>query len=53
MDMGYGKKRLERNKDFINDNLRNIQTDDGTRIMELRKELIEQAGIFIEMPNFS
>ena len=53
MDMGYGKKRLERNKDLINDNLRNIHTDDGTRIMDLRKELIEKAGIEIEMPTFS
>ena len=53
MDMGYGKKRLERNKDLINENLRNIHTDDGTRIMDLRKELIEKAGIEIEMPTFS
>ena len=53
MDMGYGKKRLERNKDLINHNLGNIHTENGTRIMELRQELIDKAGIFVEMPSFS
>lgn len=57
MDMGYGKKRLERNKDQIN-NLLNVITSDEKdkskpRIMDLHKELYEEAGIYIEMPNIA
>lgn len=51
MDNGYGKTRLVRNKDDLNRYLANAYTDDGTRIMEFRKELIDKVGICIEMPD--
>ena len=57
MDMGYGKKRLERNKDQINELLNTITSDEEDkskkRIMDLHKELYEEAGIYIEMPNIA
>jgi hypothetical protein len=50
MDMGYGKKRLERNKDYINARLQTVTVVEGEKIMDLHRELIEGAGIEIEMP---
>lgn len=50
MDMGYGKKRLERNRDWINEQLAEVTTVDDHRIMDLHRELHEEAGIYIEMP---
>ena len=50
MDMGYGKKRLVRNSDYINHYLGNVVTKDGSRIMDLHRELIDKAGIYVEMP---
>lgn len=50
MDMGYGKKRLERNKDYLNGMLGVISSASDQRIMDLHRELYEEAGIYIEMP---
>lgn len=50
MQMGYGKTRLERNKDYINKRLGEINRDDKYRIMDLHRELLNSAGIYIEMP---
>lgn len=52
MDMGYGKTRLERNKDAINKWLTTLTEADGVGVMDLHKELAEDAGIYVEMPNF-
>ena len=52
MDMGYGSKRLNRNKDWVNGWLK-ITTapgEHGDRILDLRRKLIDEAGIYIEMP---
>ena len=50
MDMGYGRTRLERNKDYINERLKTVTVVEGEKIMDLHKELYEGAGIYIEMP---
>ena len=50
MDMGYGHKRLNRNMNYINKWLSRVNRDGDTNIMELHRELIDGAGIFIEMP---
>ena len=52
MDEGYGKKRLDRFKNYLNTYFENIYTDDGTHIMEFRQKLIDEVGIFIEMPSY-
>lgn len=50
MDLGYGKVRLERNKDYVNARLKTVTVVEGERIMDLHKELVDGAGIYIEMP---
>ena len=52
MDMGYGSKRLNRNKDSVNRWLERVTEpgEHGDRILDLRRKLIDEAGIFIEMP---
>ena len=50
MDLGYGKIRLERNKDYVNARLRTVTVVKGERIMDLHRELVDGAGIYIEMP---
>lgn len=50
IDMGYGYKRLNRNKDQLNRWLGVGSQDEGMRIMDLHRELIEGVGIYIEMP---
>lgn len=48
MDLGYGKKRLERNKDWLNEYLR--ESEKGTfNIMDLHRELVDGVGIYIEI----
>ena len=51
MDMGYGEKRLNRNMENVNRWLRNVTDDEGDRIMDLRQQLIDGVGIYIEMPD--
>lgn len=51
MDMGYGKMRLGRNKDYINSRLAVINKDDGHRVMDLHRELLDGVGVYIEMPD--
>lgn len=51
MDLGYGKKRLERNKDQMTDYL--DRADRGEiPIMQMHKELLDGVGIYIEMPKW-
>lgn len=50
MDMGYGEKRLNRNRDFVNARLARINVEDGSRFADLHRELLDGAGIYIEMP---
>lgn len=47
MDMGFGKVRLERVKGYIQDMLNGLAELD---IWSIRKELIDEAGVYIEMP---
>ena len=49
IDLGYGKKRLERNKDWINDYLRKCDNDE-MHIMDMHQELVDKVGIYIERP---
>lgn len=51
MDMGYGHKRLNRNMKYINSWLARVNHEGDMSIMQLHRELFEEAGIFIEMPN--
>ena len=51
MDMGYGNKRLNRNMGYVNEWLRRTSREGDISIMQLHKELFQDAGIFIEMPN--
>lgn len=50
MDMGYGKKRLNRVKDAMNKKLNDIEDPMGEDAMKMRQELIDEMGIYIEMP---
>lgn len=50
MDMGYGKKRLTRIKDAMNQKLREVSDPMVTGAMEMRQELMDGVGICIEMP---
>ena len=52
MDLGYGSKRLNRNKDWVNRWLDDVTApgEQGDKILDLRRKLIEEAGIYIEMP---
>ncbi len=52
MDMGYGSKRLNRNKDFVNKWLERTTEpgEHGDRILDLRRKLLDGAGVYIEMP---
>ena len=50
MDMGYGKKRLNRVKDAMNRKLTEISDPMGKGAMEMRQELMDGVGIIIEMP---
>jgi hypothetical protein len=50
MDMGYGRKRLNRNMKYINSWLARVNHEGDMSIMQLHRELFEEAGIFIEMP---
>lgn len=50
MDMGYGKKRLVRVKDSMNQKLEEIGDLMGESAMKMRDDLIDGAGIIIEMP---
>ena len=50
MDMGYGKKRLNRVKDAMNLKLKEVGDPMGKDAMEMRQELIDGVGIIIEMP---
>lgn len=50
MDMGYGKKRLTRIKDAMNQKLREVSDPMGVGAMEMRQELMDGVGICIEMP---
>lgn len=51
MDLGYGKKRLERNKDQMNEYLRRLDRDE-LHIMQIHKELLDGVGIYVEMPRW-
>lgn len=51
IDIGFSKEELNKNKDLINEKLATLPTSTGMRIMDLHKELIKEAGIFIEKPN--
>lgn len=48
MDMGYGKVRLTRVKDGLKEYLDHMKEKD---VMEMRRELFDRFGIYIEMPN--
>lgn len=50
IDMGYGKKRLNRVKDAMNLKLKEVGDPMGKGAMEMRQELIDGVGIVIEMP---
>lgn len=50
MDMGYGHKRLNRNRECIRGWLDRVDQDGDVSIRRLHKELYEDAGILIEMP---
>ena len=52
MDMGYGNKRLNRNKDWVNEWLMKATEpgEHGDKILTLRRKLFEEAGVYIEMP---
>lgn len=50
MDMGYGKARLTRIKDAMNEKLKENSDPMGTGAMEMRRELMDGVGICIEMP---
>ena len=50
MDMGWGKIRLNRLKDRLNEILAEHESDDGDACLKMREELIERAGLEIEMP---
>ena len=50
MDMGYGKIRLNRVKDAMNENLNQYRSDIDISVMDWRRELVEKVGIYIEMP---
>jgi hypothetical protein len=52
MDMGYGKMRLNRNSDWLNEWLMRVTEpgEHGDRIMDLHRRLVKEAGIYIEMP---
>ena len=50
IDMGYGKKRLNRVKDAMNRKLTEVSDPMGEGAMEMRQELIYGVGIVIEMP---
>lgn len=50
MDMGYGRKRLIRVKDAMNQMLEDIGDPMGKDAMVLRQELMDGVGIIIEMP---
>lgn len=51
IDMGFNQEQLNKNKDLVNEKLATLPTSTGMRIMDLHKQLIEEAGIFIEKPN--
>lgn len=51
IDLGYGKKRLERNRDQMNDYLKRIDREE-LHIMQMHKELLDGVGIYIEMPRW-
>lgn len=51
MDMGYGDVRLNRNQGYVNKWLTITANDEGETIMDLRRKLMDEAGIVIEMPN--
>lgn len=50
MDMGYGKKRLNRVKDAMNRKLTEVSDPMGEGAMEMRQELMDGVGIIVEMP---
>lgn len=50
IDLGYGRKRLIRVKDAMNQKLKEIGDPMGMGAMEMRQELIDGVGIVIEMP---
>lgn len=50
MDLGYGKKRLIRVKDAMNQKLKEVGDPMGKGAMEMRQELMDGVGIIIEMP---
>ena len=50
IDMGYGFKRLNRNKEQLSYWLGIDSESRGTKVMDLHRELADYAGIYIEMP---
>ena len=50
IDMGYGKKRLNRVKDAMNRKLEEVSNPMGKGAMEMRQELMDGVGVIIEMP---
>lgn len=50
MDVGYGKKRLIRVKDAMNQKLKEVGDPMGKGAMEMKQELMDGVGIIIEMP---
>lgn len=49
IDLGWGLKRLERNKDQINAYLDRLDEDE-LHIMDMHKDLVNGVGIYVEMP---
>ena len=48
-EYGFGKKRLTRVQEYLNDLLLDYQND-KTSIREWKQELLDEAGVLIEMP---
>lgn len=50
LHFGWGKVRLERNAKQMNAMLATLSEDTGGTLLDLRQELIDKVGVFIEMP---
>lgn len=51
IDMGFNNEFLKKNQDLNNQKLAEMPEERGRIIMLMRQELIDEAGIQIEMPN--
>lgn len=51
LDFGWGKVRLERNANQMNAILATLSEDTGGTLLDLRRELIDKVGVWIEMPD--